>query len=61
MASDRNRTDKVTLNATLRVPNSFEGAQIKYMSIFATDEHLGMHHRCVALHAAGTPGNWKVE
>jgi hypothetical protein len=38
MASDGNRTNTVTLERDTKGLNSLEGAQIKYMSIFVTDE-----------------------
>jgi len=40
MASDRNRADAITLKSPAKVLNAAEGAHVKNMSTFETNEHL---------------------
>jgi hypothetical protein len=40
MASNRHRTDTVTLKCPTKMLNAAEGAHVKKMSIFETNEHL---------------------
>jgi hypothetical protein len=40
MASDRNRADTITLRCPTKLLNAAEGAHVKNMSTFETNEHL---------------------